>query len=296
MKRMILIGIVTLILLPVLMASDFTYLSEEEYKSLNRQERRVYSENLERELLNLQQRKADAVARNQQLLDEIRNLRTRITEIETEYELVYNRIVSSLNITEADINSARRRIEQFRRNFDNWNTMSDSDLWKNAKAIRDAISEYNDFKQTNAAKAPDFRDDIVELDRKIVNLEANLERVRPRYYEDEYRVVRGDYLAKIAGYSFIYNDSSKWGIIYRANRDQIKDPNVIHVDQVLKIPRGLPDTWKVYRGESLWRIASYPEVYGKGTEWPKIYRENRDQIKDPDLIFPNQIFRIPRDQ
>jgi hypothetical protein len=33
-------------------------------------------------------------------------------------------------------------------------------------------------------------------------------------------------------------------------------------------------------------------------EWKHVagvYRANKDQIKDPDLIYPNQIFEIPRD-
>ena len=295
MKHIIIIALAALLLLPVLMFGQFTYLSEEEYRNLSRSERKIYSENLEREYLDLMRKKADAIAVNEQYLIEIADLRARIAAVDSEYEVVYNRILDGLGITRADVDAARRRLEEYNRRVDNWNRMSDTELWNNATAVRQTINEYEEFKQTNVAKAPDFRNDIVELNRKIVNLEANLDRVRPKYYEDSYTVVRGDFLAKIAGYSFIYDDSSKWGIIYRANRDQITDPNLIYVDQVLKIPRGLPDTWKVYLGESLWRIASYPEVYGKGIEWPRIYRENQDQIKDPDMIYPNQIFRIPRD-
>ena len=122
-----------------------------------------------------------------------------------------------------------------------------------------------------------------------------MKNARPKYYEDEYQVRQGDYLSKIAGYDFIYNDPKKWGIIYRANRDVVKDPNVLQINQILKIPRGLPNSWKVYKGECLWKIASYPEVYGNGAKWNLIYRANKDQIKDPDLIYPNQIFTIPRD-
>ncbi len=283
------------LIVPICLSANFTYLSEAEYKKLSRQERTVYWGNLENELLNLQQRKADALVRDEQLQREIEELKQRLSQVDSEYDVVYNRIISGLNLTQGDIDAARRKIQEYQRNVRNWNQMSDSELWSSAKAIRQTIGEYNSFKNTNVGKAPDFRGDIIELDRNITTLEANLNRAKPKYYEDEYKVVRGDYLSKIAGYSFIYNDSSKWGIIYRANRDQIKDPNIIHMDQVLKIPRGLPDTWKVYRGESLWRIASYPEVYGKGTQWPLIYRENQDQIKNPDLIYPNQIIRIPRD-
>jgi|SRR5690554_4731201 len=294
MKHLIIIGLAALLLLPVVLMANFTYLTEDEYKELRRSERRVYFDNLEMEYLNLQQRKADANVRNEQYLIDIENLRSRIAEVDDEYDVVYNDIITSLNITRDDIAAAQQQLDEYNRKVDNWNAMSDSELWNHANEIRRTIDEYNAFKETNVAKAPDFRNDIIELNRKIVNLEANLERVRPKYYEDSYTVVRGDYLAKIAGYSYIYDDDSKWGIIYRANRDQIQDPNLIYVDQVLKIPRGLPDTWKVYNGESLWKIASYPEVYGKGLEWPRIFRENRDQIQDADVIHPGQILRIPR--
>ena len=52
--------------------------------------------------------------------------------------------------------------------------------------------------------------------------------------------------------------------------------------------------WTVRRGDSLWRIASDPEVYGRGYRWLEIYEANKNVITDPDLIFPDQIFVIPR--
>lgn len=295
MRRIIILSLAALLLIPVLSFADFNYLSEEDYRKLSSRERERYWNELQAEMTNLQQRKSDAVVKHEQNIEKIAEARRKLESVDQEYETVYNRIIQNLGITRADIDAARRRIELYHRNIDNWNRMSDSELWNNVKTVRQTISEYNDFNKTNVAKAPDFRNDIVELNRKIVNLENNLERARPKYYEDSYTVVRGDYLSKIAGYSYIYNDSSKWGIIFRANRDQIRDPNVIQINQVLKIPRGLPNTWKVYRGESLWRIASYPEIYGRGTEWVRIYRANQDQIRDPDLIFPDQVFQIPRD-
>ncbi len=295
MKKSIIVLILTLVLLPTFLLSNFNYLTEEEYNSLNRRERQIYWDDLQNEMTNLQQRKSDAIVRHEQNVERIAEVRSQIESLDQEYTTVYNRIINNLGLTSAEIEAARRKITQYHRNIDDWNNMSDSDLWSHAKAVRQTINEYNEFTETNVAQAPDFRDDIVELDRKIVNLESNLERARPKYYEDSYTVVRGDYLSKIAGYSFIYDDSSKWGIIYRANRDQIRDPNLIYPDQVLKIPRGLPNTWRVHRGESLWRIASYPEVYGRGTDWVLIHRANRDQIRNPDLIYPDQVFTIPRD-
>jgi len=54
-------------------------------------------------------------------------------------------------------------------------------------------------------------------------------------------------------------------------------------------------THSVVRGECLWRIAGYPTTYSDPFLWPLIYSANRDHIKDPDLIFPGQVFDIPRD-
>ena len=50
-------------------------------------------------------------------------------------------------------------------------------------------------------------------------------------------------------------------------------------------------TYTVVKGDSLSKIAK--RVYGKASMWKVIYEANRDQIKDPDLIFPGQLLRLP---
>jgi nucleoid-associated protein YgaU len=57
----------------------------------------------------------------------------------------------------------------------------------------------------------------------------------------------------------------------------------------------LPTYHEVKKGECLWKIAEYKEIYNDPFMWPLIYRANKEKIKDPDLIFPKQVFRIPRD-
>lgn len=49
-----------------------------------------------------------------------------------------------------------------------------------------------------------------------------------------YTVASGDSLSKIAQRE--YGDASKWRTIYEANRDKIKNPDLIHPGQVLTIP------------------------------------------------------------
>ena len=55
-----------------------------------------------------------------------------------------------------------------------------------------------------------------------------------------YTVRRGETLPQIAGRTEIYNDASLWPLIYRANRDQIRDPKRLWPGQVLTIPRRYP--------------------------------------------------------
>lgn len=52
--------------------------------------------------------------------------------------------------------------------------------------------------------------------------------------ERTYVVVAGDSLSKIA--SREYGDANKWRAIYEANRDKVKNPDLIHPGQVLTLP------------------------------------------------------------
>lgn len=54
---------------------------------------------------------------------------------------------------------------------------------------------------------------------------------------------------------------------------------------------GLPGELTVQPGNNLWTLAR--TRYGSGTEFTRIYTANRDLIRDPDLIYPGQIFRVP---
>jgi nucleoid-associated protein YgaU len=54
---------------------------------------------------------------------------------------------------------------------------------------------------------------------------------------------------------------------------------------------GASRTYVVVSGDSLSKIAK--REYGDAQKWPQIYEANRDIIKDPDLIYPGQILRLP---
>ena len=52
-----------------------------------------------------------------------------------------------------------------------------------------------------------------------------------------------------------------------------------------------PPTHTVQPGDTLFGIAA--AVLGDGNRWPEIFALNRDQIGNPNLIFPGQVLRLP---
>lgn len=47
----------------------------------------------------------------------------------------------------------------------------------------------------------------------------------------------------------------------------------------------------VEKGDNLWNIAK--KAYGDGSKYTVIFEANKPMLKDPDLIYPGQVLRIP---
>ena len=63
---------------------------------------------------------------------------------------------------------------------------------------------------------------------------------------------------------------------------------------VTPAPQGIVG-YVVQKGDHLWGISAKPAVYGDPYQWPLLYKRNRDEIYDPDLIYPGQVLHIERD-
>lgn len=103
------------------------------------------------------------------------------------------------------------------------------------------------------------------------------------------------------------DDDGRW--VFQPETDITAGPHVLRLDQVvsageveLRIEQpfetGLPlDTAAaqgsvyVHPGNTLWHIAR--RIYGSGVRYTMIFRENSEQIRDPDLIYPGQVFKLP---
>jgi nucleoid-associated protein YgaU len=175
----------------------------------------------------------------------------------------------------ADLDAELARLQDGKSRTDQEASATDAQVAQVQSQVRELESDYN------ARKG------------EVDGLEEEIE-----YYENlpKVHVVEdGEFLQKISGYERIYADAAKWPRIYFANKDKIQDPNLIFPGWELTIPRDWPSTWTVRQDEYLSRIANYWEVYDDASQWPRIYEANKDQISDPDMIWPGWELSIPRD-
>lgn len=134
-----------------------------------------------------------------------------------------------------------------------------------------------------------------------------------------YKVAQGDDLWKIA--EKVYKDGYKW--IDIAKENNLTDPNIIHVNNTLKLPdikvaegvvkmeaevapavvsetevakvdttaaKITAETYTVKSGDYLWDIAV--RAYGDGFKWVGIAKANN--ITNPDIIFSGTELKLPR--
>ena|SRR5690349_12568021 len=67
----------------------------------------------------------------------------------------------------------------------------------------------------------------------------------------------------------------------RAETSPVATPNVADRER----------SYTVVAGDTLSKIAK--REYGDASKWHRIYEANKDTIKNPDLIYPGQTFKIP---
>ncbi len=85
---------------------------------------------------------------------------------------------------------------------------------------------------------------------------------------------------------------------HQLRTDQLRPNGTVAARIALPFQRvAVPDTALldgkvvIQPGENLWRIAR--QVYGRGIRYTVIYLANRSQIRNPDLIYPGQVFTVP---
>ncbi len=87
--------------------------------------------------------------------------------------------------------------------------------------------------------------------------------------------------------------------VYTLRADQVREAGKVMARVELPFSRAAPEDIRIEAGQvivqpgnNLWQIAR--GSYGRGAFFTVIYEANKGQIRDPDLIYPGQIFKLPK--
>lgn len=140
------------------------------------------------------------------------------------------------------------------------------------KSIEESQKELNALVGATEASVTRYRKDVAELEAKLQRREGSL--------EDAQLALENLQNNKISAFSEFYD---------KVNGQMQRTLAAWQEEEANKVVN-----YTVVKGDYLWKIAKKSEFYGNGFAWPVIYNANRDQIKNPDLIYPKQEFKIPR--
>jgi len=126
-------------------------------------------------------------------------------------------------------------------------------------------------------------------------LEAAQEAEAPKYAPDLYQVacsVLKDAVKSFKGEDYVQALQQAKRAANLAKR--AKEAAIKVKEELAERGKARTSTHVVQKGECLWVISGYSQIYNDPLLWPLIYWANKAQIKDPDLICPGQVLSLPR--
>ncbi|MBN2411337.1 LysM peptidoglycan-binding domain-containing protein [candidate division KSB1 bacterium] len=245
------------------------------------------------QLADWQNREAEAKTAGDNCSSDVEKLKGEIEAAQAEKEQVWNEILAQLETDQAGVDNFRAGLKDLEAQVDGLLALTPEELFKKRDELTAAEEKLNELKQNKIAALTEMQNIIAAIEGKITQAKNKM----PKAIYDEYNVVVGDYLWKISGKETVYNDPIQWMRIYSYNKEQIKDPDLIYPDQVLKIQKEVgPDEYLVAKGDYLQKIAGNADVLGDPASWTKIYEKNKDIIgENANLIFPHTVLVIPKE-
>jgi nucleoid-associated protein YgaU len=192
-----------------------------------------------------------------------------LARIQQEIKDCDEELKSLLGVTDSDIAAFRQKLGVIEGKVRELQRLPDSQLATKEKQaeVADLERQLNELRGNKISLLPEFYNKIIALAKDIRGLYRE---VRKETYTVGTWAENRDCLWNIAGKTEIYADPMLWPKIWQANKDEIRNPDIIFPGQVLTLPEKGPKTSEEKKAErKYWRMKKEQQAEvetGAGTE------------------------------
>ncbi len=168
--------------------------------------------------------------------------------------------------------------------------------------IKLAIATLNETKMASPQVIEKLNTELKDRETKLAELDSRLADFELRQKEMEirlrdlkqesfmtYTIKYGDYLSKISKRPEFMGQGALWPLIYRYNKDRIKDPDLIMPGWVITIPI----KWYVTGDDDTTLYVISQKIYGTREKWLWLSWANAQIINNPNRVQPGTKIKIP---
>jgi nucleoid-associated protein YgaU len=252
------------------------------------EEKKITRDEYVAQMADLTGREGTAKSQIETLDAEIEALKAQLAQLDRDNADLNAQILTAVSATDAQVNAFGNKLDSIAAQLEGLMALAPEVLIQRRGEVNDLAAQAGELKESKISALPEMAAKLADIDKMIAQLKARV--AQP--VTIDYTVAKGDNLWNISKMERIYADPYMWPRLYRANKEQIQDPDLIYPDQTLAVPFGVAENQHlVTRGDFLFKIAA--EVYNDGGKWHKIYEANKQQIVEPHLIFPAQVLELP---
>jgi nucleoid-associated protein YgaU len=174
---------------------------------------------------------------------DIKALTARSAEKDAAIAKCEDELYALVGATRAQVEEYRGKVSALESKVDELTRLSNQNLWDRKGEVDAAQNDLNELRKSKISLLTEFWDKLTAIQRKIDGLKSTLASIlatMEKWYTVGTWSKDRDCLWNIAKKKDIYDNAFMWPKIWQGNRDKIRDPDIIHPGQKLKIPQVAP--------------------------------------------------------
>ncbi|MGA9119583.1 MAG: hypothetical protein WB699_09465 [Bacteroidota bacterium] len=191
----------------------------------------------QQEITSYTTQRTDLTAQVKSVTDQVTALTQESAKLDDDYNKCLDELYGLVGSNQKEAEAFRAEIGETENTANDLARLSDADLMARSADVDALAAKVKSLWDNKLSLIPEFYDRLTALNEKVKALQTTLASQTKIYTVGTWAHDR-DCLWNIAKKKDIYDNAWMWPKIWQGNRDQIKDPDVIHQGQKLTIPKG----------------------------------------------------------